>query len=160
VTRLETAAVEGRGLERGGVDVVEATHVDRDHLAALGIRSARERAHAALRTEQVMDRFLAELVILEVLGAGAQREACRRYERPQRAALLPDRAIAGDDMAEIGRRLEAHLAAMEATGIGLGCGHGAAPMDAETRCVYPAARGRRAGPRTAGSNSSTCRRTP
>src|SRR5262249_19819046 len=85
---LPAAAVEGRGVERRGVDVVEAAHVDRDHLIALRSGSARERAHAALRAEQVMDRFLAELVVLEILGAGAQREACRWHERPERAALL------------------------------------------------------------------------
>src|SRR5262249_18099238 len=101
----------------------EAAHVDRDHLIALRSGSARERAHAALRTEQVMDRLLAELVVLELLGAGAQREACRRHERPERAALLADRAVAGDDVAEVGRHLEAHLAAMAASGIGLRCGH-------------------------------------
>src|SRR5262249_25372363 len=157
--RLQAAAVEGRGVERRGVDVVEAAHVDRDHLVALRIGSARERAHAALRAEQVMDRFLAELVVLEVLGAGAQRKACGRHERPQRATLLADRAVAGNDVAECGRTLEAPLAAMAAAGIGLGCGHMPLPIYAETRCACPDARDRRARPRTAGSNSSTCRRT-
>src|SRR5262249_55148345 len=109
---LQAAAVEGRGVERRGVDVVEAAYVDRDHLVALRIGPARERAHAALRAEQVMDRFLAELVVLKVPGAGAQREARRRHERPQRAALLADRAVAGDDVAEVGRHLETHLAAV------------------------------------------------
>src|SRR5262249_62055847 len=156
---LQAAAVEGRGVERCGVDVVEAAHVDRDHLIALRSGSARERAHAALRTEQVMDRFLAELVVLEVLGAGGQREACRRHERPTRAAFLADRAVAGDDLAKVGRYLEAYLAAMAAAGIGLGWGHVPSPVSTETRSACPAARGRRARPRTAGSNSSTCRRT-
>src|SRR5262245_66505272 len=104
----------------------------------------------------VMDRFLAELVVPELLGAGAQREACRRHERPQRAALLADRAVAGDDVAEVGRHLETHLAAMAAASVGLGCGHVRSPLCAETRCACPDARGRRARPRTAGS---TCRRT-
>jgi hypothetical protein len=70
-----------------------------------------------------MEGFLPELIVLEGFRAGAQREAFRRHERPQRAAFLADRAVAGHDLAEIGRHLEAHLAAMAAAGIGLGSGH-------------------------------------
>src|SRR5262245_47950313 len=158
---LQAAAVERRERERRDIEVVEAAHVDRHHLAALRRRSAREGGHPALRAEQVVDRLLAELVVLEILRSSAQREMLRAYEGPERAALLADRAVAGDDAAEVGGHLEAHLAAMAAAGIGLGLGHGAPPsMPVETRCACRPARDRRAVPRTAGSSSSTCRRTP
>ena len=112
------------GRERRDVDVVEAADVDRDHLLALRILAARECPHPALPAEQVVDGLLAELVVLEVLRARAQPEVLGRNERPQRAALLTERAVAGGDAAEVGRHLEAHLAAMAAAGIRLRFGHG------------------------------------
>src|SRR6266511_4999319 len=121
--RLQAAAVEGRGLERCDLDLVQAAHNDRNHIIALRVRSARERAYAALCAEQLTDGFFAELVVFEGFRAGTQRDACRWPERPERAALLADRAIAGHDAAEVGRHLEPHLAAMTAAGIGLGSGH-------------------------------------
>src|SRR6266851_1387651 len=121
---LEAAAVERLGVERRDIDVVETANVDRDHLLSARRSSARECPDAALRTEQVVDGLLAELVILEVVRAGAQGEMLRRDEAPQRAALLTDRAVAGDDGAEVERHLETHLAAMAAAGMGLGLGHG------------------------------------
>src|SRR5262245_22282771 len=120
---LQATAVERRERERRDVELVEAAHVDCHHLAAVRRRSAREGAHPALRTEQVVDRLLAELVVLEIVRSGAQREMLRRHEGPERAALLADRAVAGDDAAEVGGHLEADLAAMAAAGIGLGFGH-------------------------------------
>jgi len=125
--QLQAAAVEGRGFERRNVDIVETAHIDRNHFIALRIPAARESAHAAVRTKQVMDGFLAKLVVLERVRAGAQREACRRHEGPERAALLADRAIAGRHVAEVGRHLETHLSAMAAAGIGHGPGHYSKP---------------------------------
>src|SRR4029079_690324 len=157
---LERAAVERSGRESGDVDVVEAADIDCDHLIALGIFAARECPHAALPAEQMVEGLLAELIVLEVLRARAQPELFGRHERPQRATLLAERTIACGDAAEVGRHLEAHLAAMAAAGIRLGFGHGVWPISVETRSACPAARDRRAGPRIAGSNNSTCRRTP
>src|SRR5262245_61574797 len=98
---LQRAAVERRRLERADVDLVEAAHVDRDHLATLRRDPARERADPALRAEQVMDRLLAELIVPDVVRAGAQREPIGGDEDPERTALLADRAVAGDDVAEL-----------------------------------------------------------
>src|SRR5262245_36555847 len=158
---LQATAVERRERERRDVELVEAAHVDCHHLAAVRRRSAREGAHPALRAEQVVDRLLAELVVPEIVRSRAQREMLRRHEGPERTALLADRAVAGDDAAEVGGHLKTHFAAMAATGIGLCLGHRAPPsMPVETRCACRAVRDRRARPRTAGSSSSTCRRTP
>src|SRR5262249_23005035 len=120
---LKITAVEWLGAERRDIDVVETANVDRNHLLSARRFSARECPDPALRTERVVDRLLPELVIPEFVRAGAQGEMLRRDEAPQRAALLADRAVAGDDGAEVERHLETHLAAMAATGMGLGLGH-------------------------------------
>src|SRR5262245_39353615 len=107
-----------------------------------------------------MDGFLAELVVPERVGTGAQRETCRRHERPERAALLADRTIASRHVAEVGRHLETHLSAMAAAGISLGPGHLLVPSPVESRFVCPAVRGPPVKPHTTDSNNSTCRKTP
>src|SRR5207245_10918123 len=157
--RPPVSAVEWGRLELTEIRLVEAAHIDGDHLVAFRIRSTREGAHAAVRTEQVMDGFLAELVVLEAVRARTQREVCGRHERPECAALLADRADASNDVNEVGCHLETHLSAMAAAGVGLGSGHFSSPSRPESRSACPAPLGRRAGPRIVGSNSSTCRRT-
>src|SRR5262249_9765599 len=107
-----------------------------------------------------MDGFLPELVVLERVGAGAQREACRRPERQDRAPLRADRTIASLPVVEVGPHLETHPSAMAAASIGLGPGHLLVPSPAESRFVCPAVRGPRVRPRTTDSNNSTCRKTP
>src|SRR5713226_1260955 len=55
---LQTAAVERVQRDGGEVDVVQAAHVERDHLAALRRHPAREGGDPALGAEQVVDAFL------------------------------------------------------------------------------------------------------
>src|SRR5262245_48145357 len=79
---VQCLAVERRWLERGGVDVAETAHVDGEHLLSVRRLAARERADAAGRAEQVMDRLLAELIVGDRVLALQQPELRRRHERP------------------------------------------------------------------------------
>src|SRR5260370_32943040 len=70
--RSQAAAVERGDVDGGEGDVVEAAYVDGDHLgAAPRGRPARERADAALAAAHVVDGPLAELIVLDVVGARA-----------------------------------------------------------------------------------------
>ena len=59
-----------------------------------------------------MEALLAELIVPEIVRPGTQAEILGRHEGPECAAFLADRAIAGDDVAEVCRHFEAHLAAV------------------------------------------------
>jgi hypothetical protein len=114
---LKVAAVERHQRERGNVEIVKATHVDRDRLCALRCPPARECADTALWAELMVNALLAELIVLQVLQARTQRKLVRRDEYPQRAPLLADRAVAGDHAADVGCDLETNLAAVTAAGV-------------------------------------------
>src|SRR5687768_14666428 len=97
------------------IDAVQAVHAHRHLLAG-----ARERAHAALVAEAVMDHFSAELVVDERLLAGKQAEVARRDTRQPGARLEADRAVAFEGaLREVEIGLEAHRAAVAAAVIGL-----------------------------------------
>jgi len=68
--------------QRGRVEVVEASRVDRHHRPVWTL-TAREGAHAADLAEQVVDDLLAELVVAEGALSLLQRERARRHEREQ-----------------------------------------------------------------------------
>src|ERR1700720_3351439 len=116
-TSLKVAAVERHQRERGNVEIVKATHVDRDRICALCGPPARECADPALWAELMVNGLLAELIVLQVLQARTQRKLVRRDEHPQRAPLLADRAVAGDHAADVGCDLETDLAAVAAAGV-------------------------------------------
>jgi len=75
-------AIERDGAQRGDVDAVEAADIDGNHLAAIRFLAARKGSDPAFPAEQVMDPFLAELIVDEVLVAGAKSEVLGRNERP------------------------------------------------------------------------------
>src|SRR4051812_19360077 len=81
--RLHALAVEWCDTERLDVDAVEAADVDCHHVAAVGSLALRERSHTAITTERMMEDFLVELVVGEIVAARAQRKTGGRNECPQ-----------------------------------------------------------------------------
>ena len=74
---LQAAPVERGKAERGDIDVVEAAHVERDHLAAVRRRSrARTTRPRKCGQNRWWIALLAELIVAQIVGAGPQRETC------------------------------------------------------------------------------------
>src|SRR5204863_1502781 len=119
---LHVLAVERHQLERRDIDIVEAIHVDGEGLVAVWRESARERAGAAGLAEQMMDFLFAELVVRQRIVALDELELRRLDERPRRAALDADRAVAVDNFRQVAGGLVTDAAAMAAALIGLGIG--------------------------------------
>src|SRR5690606_4530641 len=115
---LQALAVDRREGERADVHLVEAANVDRDHLRAVGGGAPGEGFDPAGRAEQMVDVLPAELVIGQRVLSRAELEPLRLDEGQQQAALRADRAVAGDDLLQVGLRFVADLAAVAAARIG------------------------------------------
>src|SRR5262249_55014599 len=90
---------------------------------AVGLLTARERAHAAARAEEVVDVLAAELVVAEGVLPRLQREILGGHEGQHRAGPLADRAVARErGLLEVERDLVAHLPAVTAPRV-VGFGH-------------------------------------
>src|SRR5262249_4944266 len=116
-------AVEGDDVQALEIDVIEAAHVDRDHLGAVGPGAARERADAAVLAKEVMDDFAVELVVPQRIFAALQHELLVGRRGHEHAALAADGAVAGHDLAQVDLGLVTDAAAMASPGIGLGLRH-------------------------------------
>src|SRR5262249_33221643 len=86
---------------------------------ALRIDAARERAHAALRAENMVQPLRPELVVAQVILAREQLEIGRRHPCGPHARLVADGAVAPEGaLGEIDAGLEAHRAAVAAALVG------------------------------------------
>src|SRR5665213_1365174 len=101
IYHLPVPSVDRRHRELLQFDAVDATDVQRDHLGAVGLATARENIDAAVAAELMVDRMLVEQVLLQIVLAGAQLKALRRQEREMQALLGADRAIARGDHRKI-----------------------------------------------------------
>jgi len=117
-------AVERHQLEHRDIDIVEATHVDGEGLVRrFGARPRENETDAAGLAEQMMDFLFAELVVRQRIVALDELELRRIDERPNRAALDADRAVAVDNLRQVADGFVAHAAAMATALIGFGIGH-------------------------------------
>ena len=69
---LQIFTVNWSDLQGIWIDTIQAADIDGDRFAAVGGFAAAERTHPAVAAEQVMDDFLVELVVAELLGARFQ----------------------------------------------------------------------------------------
>src|SRR5712691_11486263 len=100
------------------VDAVEAVYPHCVEPVALAFVAVRERPHAALRAEHVVDGLPRELVFAKVLLPGKQAERVRRNERHPRPRLEADRAVAlAGARGEIDVRFESDRPAVAAASV-------------------------------------------
>src|SRR5689334_9139795 len=95
---LPAPAVERHGFERTDIDALEAPHIDRDHRRAVGLGAVREGFDTTDRAELVVNDLLVELILGEILGAGAQRKLLRRDKGEEKPMFCADGAVAGHDL--------------------------------------------------------------
>jgi hypothetical protein len=87
-------AGDGLHLEGGGIDTVQATRIDRHHLAAVGPSAFGKGLNAAGGTEEMMDDVLVELIVARSAIARYQPEVRGRNEAEQPTELAAARAVA------------------------------------------------------------------
>jgi hypothetical protein len=120
---LDVAPIDRRHRQLREIDAVDAADVKRNHLGAIGLKTAREHLDAAVDAELMPDRVLVEEVFFNIILAGAELKMLRRQEREMQALLGADRTIARRHHRQIGGAFETHQPAMAAAGVGPGLGH-------------------------------------
>src|SRR5215470_1094746 len=108
------AAVEGRDLQRGRLDALEAADVHRGHGLAVRAGAEAEGRAAAGRAEMVLDDVLVEHVGGERALRRSQPQLLARHEPQQIALAAAVRAVALHDLADLALDLERNAAAMAA----------------------------------------------
>src|SRR5688572_5073564 len=99
---------------------VEAVKAHGIEAVALRIGASRERPHAALNAEGVVEVLSPELVVAQALLAGNQAERIRRNPCEPGPRLEADRAVAPEGaLCEVDVGLVAHRAAVAAAAVGL-----------------------------------------
>src|SRR6202171_3067723 len=109
---LTIPAINRRHRQLRKLDTVDATHIQRHHFGAVGLRTAREHVDAAIDAELMPDRVLVEQVFPQIFLAGAELKAIWGEEGEMQTLLSADRAVAGGHHGHVGGAFEAHLAAM------------------------------------------------
>ena len=71
------SSIQRRHLQLRKFDAVDAAHIQRHHIAAIGLLTARKDVDAAIDAELVVDRVLVEEVFLQILLAGAELKVAR-----------------------------------------------------------------------------------
>src|SRR3977135_3811912 len=95
-------------------NAVDTAHIQRHHVAAVGLGAAREDVDAAIHAELVADGVLVEEGFAQIVLAGAKLKALRRQKSEMQALLGADRAVAGRHHGHVGGAFEPDLAAMAA----------------------------------------------
>src|SRR6476619_5636445 len=75
---LPVPSINRRHRDLRQFDAVDATHIQRHHLAAVGLDAPREDVDAAIEAELVADGVLVEEVFAQIVLAGAELEALWR----------------------------------------------------------------------------------
>jgi hypothetical protein len=116
------AAIDHRHCELRQIDPVDAAHIQRHHIRAVGLLFEGEHLDAAINAVLMPDGMAIEQILFEIVLAGAKLKAPRRHEGEMQPFLGADRAVAIAHNRKIGGAFEAHLAAMAAAGVSLAAG--------------------------------------
>src|SRR6185312_2547269 len=98
---LPVQPVVGDALHRGEVDPLDAAHVHRDGVVALGVLARGERRASAGGAEPVVDHVLVELVFRHRLLGRLERHLGARHEPEEVALPAAVRAVAFDRLLEL-----------------------------------------------------------